>query len=71
MKNLKFKTNINCGNCVRTISSLIDGNIEIEKWDVDLNSPDRVLYVEVIDDIIPEDIINDLGKLGFSAEEIN
>lgn len=70
MKTIRLKTSINCGHCVKTASSVLDGNIGIKKWEVDLNSPDKILDIEAIDNIIPEDIINDLGKLGFSAVEL-
>ena len=70
MKTIRFKTSINCGHCVRTVSSLLDGRKGIKKWEVDVNSPDKILDIVAVDETISEDIIQDLGKLGFSAVEL-
>ncbi len=43
---LKFKTNIKCGGCVATVTPHLDSEKTIEKWHVDLQSPERFLTVE-------------------------
>jgi copper chaperone len=43
---LQFKTNINCGNCVRTVTGFLNDVKGIEKWEVDTNNPDKILTVE-------------------------
>lgn len=46
MKTLKFKTNINCGNCVRAVTGFLNDVQEIEKWEVDTNDPEKILTVQ-------------------------
>lgn len=46
MNTLKFKTNINCGACVRSVRGFLDDVPGIERWEVDTSSPDKVLVVE-------------------------
>ena len=45
-KQLRFKTNINCNNCIRTVSGFLNDVKEIEKWEVDIANPDKILTVE-------------------------
>jgi copper chaperone len=45
MKTLKFKTNVKCDGCVAKIKPLLDSDKSIEKWDVDLNDPNRTMTV--------------------------
>lgn len=47
MKTLKFKTNLKCSGCVAKVKAQMDQAAEIAEWTVDLNSPDRILTVEL------------------------
>ena len=42
----KFKTNINCGNCVSKVSPFLNQVEEIENWKVDTSTPEKILTVE-------------------------
>lgn len=46
MAQLQFKTNINCGGCVRSVTGFINEVPGIESWSVDTNLPDKILTVE-------------------------
>lgn len=46
MEKLQFKTNINCGNCVRAVTGFLNDVEGIEKWEVDTDDPDKILTVE-------------------------
>ena len=46
MKKLQFKTNINCGNCVRAVTGFLNEVEGIDKWEVDTDNPDKILTVE-------------------------
>lgn len=63
----QFKTNINCENCIRSITPALNALPEIEHWEVDTNNPDKVLTVELDEDENPTLIIEALEKVGFSA----
>ncbi|NUO00890.1 MAG: heavy-metal-associated domain-containing protein [Saprospiraceae bacterium] len=45
-KTQQFKTNINCGNCVRTVSGFLNEIEGINRWEVDTTSSDKILTVE-------------------------
>jgi copper chaperone len=46
MDQLRFKTNINCGNCVRAVTGFLNDVSGIEKWEVDTDNPEKILTVE-------------------------
>lgn len=46
MEKLQFKTNINCGNCIKTITPFLDEVTAIEQWAVDTDNPNKILTVE-------------------------
>lgn len=68
MDTLKFKTNIKCESCVAKVSRFLDESINISEWNVDLESPDRILTVTG-DNISFEYIKEALLKAGYKAEE--
>ena len=68
MTELKFKTNINCSGCLSKVTPILNAEKRIEKWNVDLNSEDRILSVKAV--IVDVDTIKNLvRKAGFMAEE--
>ncbi|MGK2864100.1 MAG: heavy-metal-associated domain-containing protein [Chitinophagaceae bacterium] len=40
-----FKTNINCGGCRAKVAPALEAENAIQKWEVDLHSPDKTLTV--------------------------
>ncbi len=46
METLKFKTNINCGGCVKAITPHLNQLDSIESWQVDTNNPEKILEVK-------------------------
>jgi copper chaperone len=65
----KFKTNIKCGGCIQKVKPYLDDLKEIKAWNVDLNSPERLLTVE--GQINMESIIQAISKAGYLAEKIH
>lgn len=63
MKTLKFKTNINCGGCVKAVSGFLNNEDGIASWNVDTNNPDKVLTVqtEVLDSEQVAEIVKNAG----------
>jgi len=45
METLKFKTNIKCDGCIAKISPVLNADSSIEKWEVDILHPDKILTV--------------------------
>ena len=64
MKTLKFSTNINCGNCIRTISPFLNETEGIINWSVDTDDPDKILTVEG-EDISASTVIDTVEDAGF------
>ena len=64
MKVLKFKTNIQCSNCLAKVTPKLNEQSGINSWHVDLQDPDRTLTVET-DVLEPEDIKKAVLKAGF------
>lgn len=69
MKELKFKTNINCGGCVSAVTPHLDKKEGIEKWEVDTNNPDKILTVHT-DTLTQEEVIETVKAAGYNAETI-
>lgn len=67
MKTLKFKTNIQCTNCLAKVTPKLNEQNEIESWNVDLLDPDRILTVNT-ENLEPEAIKKAVLKAGFIAE---
>lgn len=66
MKVLKFKTNIQCSNCLAKVTPKLDDQSGIIAWHVDLQDPDRTLTVET-ENLEPEEIKKAVLKAGFIA----
>ena len=66
MKILKFKTNINCGNCLAKVTPKLNEQAGIQSWSVDLEDPERTLTVETAE-LQPEDIKKAVLRAGFIA----
>ncbi|MHA7128696.1 heavy-metal-associated domain-containing protein [Algoriphagus namhaensis] len=69
MKTLKFKTNINCGNCLAKVTPILDAEPRVKSWEVDLDAEDRVLTVES-EDMSAEDVFKTVIKAGFIAKPL-
>ena len=69
MKVLKFKTNINCSNCVRSVSGFLDELKSIQQWHVDTEDPRKVLTVEGAD-IRSGEVIAAVEEAGFEITKM-
>ncbi|GMQ23752.1 hypothetical protein Aoki45_04340 [Algoriphagus sp. oki45] len=66
MKVLKFKTNIQCSNCLAKVTPKLNEQSDIQSWEVDLTDPERTLTVKT-ENLEPEDIKKAVLKAGFIA----
>lgn len=66
MENQKFKTNLKCGGCVAAVKNNLDELENIESWDVDLASPDKILTVKGNANV--NEIEEAFVKAGYKAE---
>jgi copper chaperone CopZ len=70
METIKFKTSVNCNNCIRAITPFLNKVNGISLWDVDLNDPARILTVVGIA-IKPGQVIDALFQAGYRAEQLD
>lgn len=64
---LKFKTNINCGNCLRTVTGFIQEVKGIDRWEVDLQNPEKILTVQG-NFITAQAVMEAVEEAGFDIE---
>lgn len=69
MKTVKFKTKINCGSCIKSVSPFLNDLDNVDQWKVDTNNPDKILEV-VLDDDDVDAVIKAVEKAGFEIEAI-
>jgi len=65
---LQFKTNINCGNCVRTVTNFLNDVPGIETWQVDTDNPEKILTVEG-EALTTEAVIEAVEEAGFDIQQ--
>ncbi len=69
MNTYKFKTNINCGGCVASVTPHLNSNRDIKNWNVDTTNPNKLLTVE--SENLNEGAIKSLvERAGYKAEEM-
>lgn len=64
----QFTTNINCGSCVRSVTSFLDEVEGVTLWRVDVEDPRKVLTVE--GSASAEVIIATVEEAGFEIEPL-
>ncbi len=69
MSQLKFKTNIECNGCKAAVSRIFENEKRISKWDVDLESNEKILTVEG-NNITAREIEELVAEAGFNAKEV-
>ena len=69
MKTLRFKTNVNCGGCIATVTPHLNNLSGIDKWSVDTTTPEKVLTVDTTD-LEADAIIETLKIAGYKGEVI-
>jgi copper chaperone CopZ len=65
---LKFKTNINCANCLKTVSPFLN-DIQDVKWSVDTTVSEKILTIEG-ENPDKDQVIEAVENAGFDIEEI-
>ncbi len=69
MKTVKFKTNINCGGCIKSVTPFLNALDNIDLWKVDTDNPDKILEV-TLDDDDTQSVIDAVKKAGFEIEKV-
>ena len=69
MKDLKFKTNINCGSCVANITPFLDKAEGINEWNVDTTNAQKILTVST-GNLNEAEVIKLVQEAGYKAEKL-
>ena len=67
MNTFQFKTNINCGSCIKSVTPFLNELDNVDTWKVDTENPDKILKVE-LDDENPSSVVEAVKKAGFNIE---
>ncbi len=69
MDKFSFKTNINCNGCKSAVTPFLDKESRISGWEVDTDSPEKILTVEV-ENIDSNEIIELITSAGYRIEKL-
>lgn len=69
MAHFQFKTNINCGNCLRAVRGFLDEVPGVDYWTVNTDVPEKILTVEG-PEVTATAIQEAVDEAGFTAELI-
>ncbi|MFA9389437.1 MAG: heavy-metal-associated domain-containing protein [Prolixibacteraceae bacterium] len=67
MNTLKFKTNVNCGGCIATITPFLNKATQVAKWEVDTTNPNKIMTIETAE-MTATDVIELMKTAGYKAE---
>ncbi len=68
MSTWQFKTNINCNNCIRTVTNFLNAVEGVESWTVDTTVPDKILTV--VGTVTATQVMLAVEEAGFDIEQI-
>lgn len=69
METVQFKTNIKCSGCIATVTPVLNEVAGQDNWEVDLQSPDKLLTVST-ERAKKEEIQQAIEKAGYKAEAL-
>jgi copper chaperone len=72
MNQLQFKTNINCGSCIKSVTPFLNALEEIDAWQVDTAVAEKILTVETeLSQIeIEQKVITAVSSAGFTIQKL-
>lgn len=72
MNQIQFKTNINCGSCIKSVTPFLNALDEIDTWQVDTAVAEKILTVETeLSQIeIEQKVITVVSSAGFTIQKI-
>ena len=67
MKTLQFKTNINCGGCIKAVTPTLNQQAGAGNWEVDTANPDKILTVKS-DQLTAAQVVQAVEQAGFQIQ---
>ena len=62
----EYKSNIQCGACVNTASTVLNNNDKVRSWEVDTENPDKILKID--SELNKEELNALLETVGYQVE---
>ena len=69
MKTIKYKTNINCGTCINSVTPFLNELDNIDTWKVDIQNSDKILQVN-LEDENEKIVVEFVENAGFEIEKL-
>jgi copper chaperone CopZ len=72
MNTLQFKTNINCGNCIKSVTPFLNALETVDRWQVNTDVSDKILSVETEESeaMVKQQVEKAVQDAGFRIESI-
>jgi len=72
MNTLQFKTNINCGNCIKSVTPFLNALETVDRWQVNTEVSDKILSVETDESEteVTQQVMQAVQEAGFRIERI-
>ncbi|AMR29506.1 hypothetical protein A0257_22025 [Hymenobacter psoromatis] len=67
MKTLQFKTNINCGGCIKAVTPTLNKEAGAGNWQVDTANPNKILTVNS-DQLTAAQVMQAVEQAGFKIQ---
>ena len=70
MHQIQFKTNINCGGCIKSVTPFLNALDDIDAWQVNTEVAEKILTVEteVSPNEIGQKVIAAVSEAGFTIQ---
>lgn len=72
MNTLQFKTNINCCNCIKSVTPFLNALETVDRWQVNTEVSDKILSVETDESEteVTQQVMQAVQEAGFRIESI-
>jgi len=72
MNTLQFKTNINCGNCIKSVTPFLNALETVDRWQVNTEVSDKILSVETDESEteVTQQVMQAVQEAGFRIERL-
>ncbi|AYA37110.1 copper chaperone [Hymenobacter oligotrophus] len=68
MSTLRFKTNINCGGCIKAVTPTLNQVAGQGNWQVDTNVPEKILTVQTTN-TTAQQVVEAVQEAGFEIQQ--
>lgn len=72
MTQLLFKTNINCGNCIKSVTPFLNALDNVETWQVNTDASEKILTIETEapPSVVMAEVTKSVMEAGFKIEAL-